>query len=89
MTILQSGLFLLDACTIPPPHLDPPYHLHMLYMFIDTQGPRSAELWAEIRPHSQCQKVWVFSQFQTKIPNLTKPNTWSQKATDVSVENIH
>ena len=31
---------------------------------VTAQGPRSSDFGAEIRPHSQCQKV-CFSQFQT------------------------
>ena len=36
------------------------------------QGSRSPDFGAEIRPHSQCQKVWFFPNSRQKILNLTK-----------------
>ena len=39
------------------------------------QGSRSPDFGAEIRPHSQCQKVCFFPNSRRKIPNLTKPQT--------------
>ena len=39
---------------------------------ITSQGSRSPDFGAEIRPHSQCQKVWFFPNSRQKIPNLTK-----------------
>ena len=35
-----------------------PDHTH--YFLVTLQGSRSPDFGAEIRPHSQCQKVWVF-----------------------------
>ena len=52
------------------------------------QGSRSPNFGAEIRPHSQCQKVCILPNSRREIANLTKP-TWSQQTTDVSVEKIH
>ena len=36
------------------------------------QGSQSPDFGAEIRPHSQCQKVFFFSQFQTKNSQFEK-----------------
>ena len=38
----------------------------------ELQGSRSPNFGAEIRPHSQCQKVCFFPNSRQKIPNLTK-----------------
>ena len=39
---------------------------------IGRQGSRSPDFGAEIRPHSQCQKVCFFPNSRQKIPNLKK-----------------
>ena len=43
----------------------------MLSLYI-LQGSRSPDFGAEIRPHSQCQKVCFFPNSRQKIPNLKK-----------------
>ena len=42
-----------------------------IFLF-DLQGSRSPDFGAEIRPHSQCQKVCFFPNSRQKIPNLKK-----------------
>ena len=39
---------------------------------VPCQGSQSPDFGAEIRPHSQCQKVCFFPNSRQKIPNLTK-----------------
>ena len=51
----------------------------------DPDSSRSPEFGAEIRPHSQCQKVCFFPKSRRKIPNLTKL-TWSKNTTEVSLK---
>ena len=48
------------------------------------KGSRSPGLGPKFGPISNAKKH-VLTQFQSKIPNLTKP-TWSQQTTEVSEE---
>ena len=43
------------------------------------QGSRSPDFGAEIRPHSQCQKVCFFPNSRQKIPNFTKKKKKKKK----------
>ena len=47
-------------------------HFIIVIFFDPEQGSRSPDFGAEIRPHSQCQKVCFFPNSRQKIPNFTK-----------------
>ena len=44
-----------------------------------SQGSRSPDFGAEIRPHSQCQKVCFFPNSRQEIPNFTKKKKKKKK----------
>ena len=57
----------IAVCTSEPRHVSP-----TMWYFDECQGSRSPDFGAEIRPHSQCQKVCFFPNSRQKNPNFTK-----------------